>query len=94
MIIKITTQRKNVRFLYDLISKHFLGFTTYKTVAFWQGRQEKSIVFEIDTLTPDVSGATNIKLRRIVKSICGYNKQHAVLIQTIKAESMMLDNSC
>ncbi|HDY89157.1 MAG TPA: hypothetical protein ENH82_13710 [bacterium] len=75
---RLYTENKNRKWLIREVSKHFKNFTTYKTVGFWEGEQEKSIVIEIlsDHLIPAV------KLSLLCKAICGYNRQQCVMITT------------
>ena len=96
MILRITTERKNVKWLYGLISEYFTGYTVYEVIGYWKDKREKSIVFEIDT-----AGFTSIqrlfldsKIKEIVKKICGVNRQDAVLVQQIKSTSVMLGSNC
>jgi hypothetical protein len=92
MIVRISTERKRVKWLCGLISEFFDGFTVYKTTGYWQGVREKSIVFEIDTLgfssTQTLLLDANIKM--ICRKICGYNRQDAVLVQRIESETVLL----
>ena len=93
MILKIITQRKNVRWLHGLIGEFFSGFTVYYAVGYWQGKREKSIVFEIDTLN-EVPITLDISIKMICKKICGYNKQQSVLVQKIESDSELLKGNC
>lgn len=74
-IYKLYTERKNKNFLLRLFSESFSGFTCYEATGYWDGVEEKTLVFEIITDTPDAM----LKLVRISKCICGYNKQDTIL---------------
>lgn len=89
MIIRITTERKNVKWLCSILSEHFTGFTYYNTIGYWQGQREKSVVFEIDMLgSPPRTLEPN--LRMLAAKIKGYNRQECVLIQRIESNSELL----
>lgn len=91
MLIRIITERKNVKWLYQLIGQCFAGFTIYNTAGFCKGIREKSIVFEIDIDQLPKYQACSIQLRidKICKVICGHNKQDCVLVQKIECGSLM-----
>lgn len=93
MLVRIITERKNVRWIYELVSEFFPSFTVYKAVGFWQGKREKSLVIEIDTMneTPLLLGAN---IRMITRKLCGYNKQDSVLVQKIGSESELMRGNC
>lgn len=73
---KIYTERKNKKFLLRLFSESFPGFTMYEATGYWDGTVEKTYVFEI---IADVADAM-LKITRICKCICGYNKQDTVML--------------
>jgi hypothetical protein len=92
MIIRISTERKNIRWLCELIGEFYPCFTIYKTIGFWRGKREKSVVLEIDTVdfnhTQNLLLDLNIKI--ICRKICGYNRQDCVLVQKIESETILL----
>ena len=96
MVIRISTERKRVSWLCGLVGEFFDGFTVYKTIGYWQGKREKSIVFEIDTTGFDRIQRLllDTNLHMIVKKICGYNRQNCVLVQKIESETVLLDSTC
>lgn len=93
MIVRITTERKNVKWMSRLISQFYSGFTIYNTTGYWYGVREKSIVFEIDTMD-DKLITLDLNIKMIVKKICGYNQQQCVLVQKIESDSCVLDSHC
>lgn len=93
MIVRIITERKNIKWLCSLIGEFFPGFTVYKAIGYWQGRREKSIVFEIDMLDNNTL-LLDVNIKLIVRKICGYNRQEYVLVQHVKSESVILDSAC
>jgi len=83
MLYRIFTERKNVKFITQLISEHYQGFTIFNTIGYWQGKHEKSLCIEIMSNNP----ADRHKLTKICKSINGYNKQDCCLLQIIECKS-------
>lgn len=72
---RIYTERKNLKWVYQIVAEHFLGFTIYKTIGYWQGKPEKSVVIEIF----DGGCGAEFYIRRICMKIKGYNKQQEVM---------------
>ncbi len=89
MIVRIITERKNVRWVCGLVSEFFPSFTAYKATGFWQSKREKSIVIEVDTMntTPLL---LDMNIGMICKKIKGYNRQQSVLVQKIESESKLV----
>jgi len=73
---KIYTERKNLHWMCDMISEYFSGFTVYKTLGYWRGKPERSVMVEI--ITSEITARH--KVGQIVLKIRGYNKQDSVLI--------------
>ena len=73
---RIYTERKNLRWVCNMISEYFGGFTIYKTRGYWNAKPEKSVIIEI--ITDEI--AARYKIGQIVLKIRGYNKQDAVLV--------------
>lgn len=73
---KLYTQNKRKKWIEQLISEYFNSFTIYKATGRYGGIRERTLVIEIITNSP----ASEYKLDKIQKSICGYNTQDAVLI--------------
>ncbi len=94
MILRITTERKHIKWLCKLIGNFFPGFTVYKTIGYWQGKREKSIVFEIDTIGYINAHLLDANIKLIVRKICGYNRQECVLVQKIESDSQILSGGC
>ena len=86
---RIYTENKRKRFLLRLFSESFPGFTVYKATGFWQGKQEKTLVFEI--ITNDLSA--DCKLSKMCKQICGYNSQNEILISVSDCVVMFVGTS-
>lgn len=86
MLYRIHTENKHRRFIERLVSEHFAGFSIHVQIGYWQGKREKSLCIEITSDSP----AAVLKITRICKAICGYNKQDCVLIQTIPAEMKLI----
>lgn len=86
MLYRIHTENRHRKFIEQLVSEHFAGFSIHTQVGYWQGKREKSLCIEIVSDSP----ATALKINRICKAICGYNKQDYVLIQAIPAETKLI----
>lgn len=93
MIVRITTQHKNVKWLYRLIGRFYPSFTAYNATGYWRGVREKSIVFEIDTID-DKCITLDLNIKMIVKKICGVNNQECVLVQKLESDSCVLSSYC
>ena len=93
MLVRLTTQRKNVKWLYRLIGQFYPGFTVYNTIGYWRGVCEKSIVFEIDTMD-DKNVLLDYNIKIICLKIRGYNHQECVLVQKIESDSCALGSWC
>ena len=86
MLYRLHTENKHKKFIEQLVSEHFAGFSIYMQTGYWQGKREKSLCIEIVSDSP----AAALKINKICKAICGYNKQDCVLIQTIPAEIKLI----
>jgi len=86
MLYRIQTENKHRKFIERLISEHFVAFSIYAQAGYWQGKREKSLCIEIVSDNP----AAALKINRICKAICGYNKQDCVLVQVIPAEMKLI----
>ena len=93
MIIRICTERKNIKWLHSLIGEFFDGFTVYNTTGYWRGKREKSIVFEISAVDK-THLLLNANIKMIVKKICGYNRQDCILVQRIESDDQILSANC
>ena len=79
ILFRLHTQNKNKKWLERIIAEHFDGFSIQEQTGYWQGQKEKSLCIEIMTERKSAP----ICIQKIVKEICGYNKQECVLIQRI-----------
>jgi len=86
MLYRIHTQNKRKKFIEQLVSEHFAGFSIYEQIGYWKGKREKSLCIEIisDSL------AAALKITMICKTICGYNKQNCVLVQAIPVKVKLI----
>ena len=82
-IYRVYTQRKNLKWLCEIISEVWGGFTVYKTIGFWQGKREKSVCIEVMT---NEGHAENWFTDGLRFKIMGYNKQDYVLITKSEVE--------
>lgn len=73
---RIYTERKNLKWMCEMISEYFGGFTIYRTAGYWNAKAEKSVCIEIVT---DDSLAERW-LSEIRAKIEAYNRQEYVLI--------------
>ncbi len=80
---RLYTEDKDRGYIEHLFNVTFDSFTVYKTVGFWKGSKEKSLVFEVIE-----EGGGLYPLKHIAKEIKEHNKQQAVLItyETIQGE--------
>lgn len=85
-LYRILIENKHRKFIERLVSRHFTGFSMHIQTGYWQGKREKSLCIEIVSDSPVCA----LKINRICKAICGYNKQDCVLVQTIPAEAKLI----
>jgi hypothetical protein len=81
-LYRLFTERKNVKNLMMLISESFGGFTIYETTGYWSGKKERSLCIEIAGNETDIP----LRMNRLCRQICGYNKQECVLVQIVDVE--------
>ena len=79
---RIYTERKKLRWMCEMISDYFGGFTMYKTLGYWDAKAERSVCIEIIT---DKSLA-EFYLNQIRLKIMGVNQQESVLITKSEVE--------
>jgi len=84
-IYKLYTENKNRRFIEQMCNEEFDGFTVYETTGYWAGQKERSLVIEVLSS----SAAIPVKLAKIAKAICGYNKQDTVLVSEQEVEACL-----
>ena len=92
MLVRISTERKNVKWLCGIVGEFFDGFTVYNAIGYWQGKREKSVVIEIDTagFTSTQHLLLDLNIKTICAKIRGYNRQDAVLVQKIESETILI----
>lgn len=86
-VYRIYTEQKNLKWICQVVSEKFPGFTVYKTVGYWQGKPEKSVMIEI--IAGNMDGA-EYYIRQLCLKIKGYNCQAEVLYtkQELRSEIM------
>lgn len=78
MFYRLMTEDKNRKWLIKLIGRFFDGFTIIRTLGYWQGIPEKSLIIEIDA--NGQGGYPDLRIENIVDEIKSHNKQEAVLV--------------
>ncbi len=84
MLYRIYTKDLNNNRVQQIASKYFPGFTITKSMGYWQGQKENSVVLEIVTNKQDA------KVRKLAKEIKIANKQEAVLVQRINNNQWLI----
>jgi hypothetical protein len=80
---RILTERKNVELVKRTLGVLGIDYTVYYGYGSWQGHAESSMAMELDNVSTDIA-------RRAATTIKKINKQHAVLLQQIKADNELL----
>lgn len=79
MLYRILTEDKNRDRVINYVSKYFKGFTVFTALGYWQGKQEPSLIIEIES---DLQYA-----RDMVIDVCEHinheNNQECCLMQMI-----------
>lgn len=88
MLYRIFTERKNVKFIRQLVFEHYEGFTVFNSVGYWQGKKERSLCIEIISDLPAAADKTKIEL--ITRRINEHNKQDCCLVQEINCKSKFI----
>lgn len=86
MLYRAMTEDINPEAVLAIVSKYYEGFTTYKATGFWKGISENSLIIEV------VSEAKNemATFRKMATDIRDFNKQQAVLIESIANHSELV----
>ena len=80
----IYTERKKLRWICEMVSDYFGGFTVYKTRGYWNAKAERGVCIEIVTDNP----LAKFYLKQIRLKIMGVNQQDSVLITKSEVEVM------
>ena len=86
MLYRAMTEDINPEAVLQIVNNYYEGFTTYKATGFWQGIKENSLIIEV------VSEAKNelATFKKMAREIRDYNKQQAVLIETMANHSELV----
>ena len=89
MLIRILTQDKHRKWLLQTVAEYFPNFTVYKTLGWWRGGKERSLVIEVDTAGQSwmTQAIVTTKVKNLCFKIKGYNKQESVLVQRVDVDS-------
>ena len=79
-LYRLHTQNKRKKWICELVSEYFAGFSVIEQVGYWKGKPEKNLCIEIAT---ENAGAA-VFIKKICKAICGLNEQESVLVQKIE----------
>ena len=74
---EIYTERKNEYQMCAILSAQFEAFTITKTVGYWKGQEEQSIII---TIIADSTDSTREQVSSVASRIRSVNKQECVLI--------------
>lgn len=88
-LYRLHTQNKRKKWICELVSQYFAGFSVVEQTGYWNGKPEKSLCIEIvigDNFQQFSTAAVSVHIKRICKAICGLNKQECVLVQKIECE--------
>jgi len=82
-LYRILTENKNQEKIAEIISQYFDGFTLIEATGYYKGKQEKSLVIEIDIGGTKYSAraAARSKIADICTDIRNLNQQECVLLQ-------------
>jgi hypothetical protein len=87
MIYRIITEDKGLDgFIAALVLRHFEGFSISKQVGYYKGKQEASLVVEIDTLGEDNPIAINALAIEIRDTLA----QECILVQKLLSVSRLV----
>lgn len=89
-LYRLFTERKNVKTIIDFIRQEFSGFTVYETVGYWHGKKERGLCIEIVT---EPLADIPVRINRLCKYICSYNKQECVLVQVMDIDCSLIGQS-
>lgn len=78
-LYRISTENKNRNDIIKVVSRYFEGFTLIEGIGYWKGKQEKSLIIEIDTISADYHSTRRIE--NICNDIKLLNGQEYVLLQ-------------
>lgn len=81
-----TTKIVETKKVLKVVGKYTLGFTTYNTKGYWQGKPEKSMIVEIADIRP-------MQVRKLAKELCHTLRQDAVGLQRIEGATRFISNT-
>lgn len=88
MLYRICTENVNKDKVVKLASQYFDGFTVIEGQGYWKGTSEASLIIEY--ICNDETAAVGGCVHNFAKAVRGHNKQECVLIQAIKADSILI----
>lgn len=84
MLYRILTEDKNRQEIASIVSKRFDGFTLLAGQGYWKGLAENALAIEIE------SAEDNATVFALADEIKRYNKQEAVLVQTLASTATLV----
>lgn len=89
MLYRLHTQNKRKKWICQLVSEHFAGFTIVEQAGYWKGKKEHSLCIEIVSDRP----SDGVHVNKICRAICAYNNQDCVLVQKIDCEVSFINEA-
>jgi len=89
MLYRLFTENKKKKQICQLVSNSFSGFTVFEAIGYWQGESEKSLCIEIYS----TSANADVLINKVCRAICCLNKQDVVLLQKIKINAFLVNES-
>ena len=87
MLYRILTEDKgNTPAVTDIVAYAFGAFTCYSARGMWEGKNESTLIIEVDTLGRDRLE----EVRKVADKIKVLNGQDAVLVQQIRTQSFLI----
>jgi len=87
MLYRIFTEDKgNVKEIAKLASRYFEGFTIFKSLGYYKGKAEKSLLIEVTSLDENIC----LDINDLADDIKVVNKQETVLVEKIACSSKLI----